>query len=337
MAGGAVGADPPDLGALVADRRRRGRGTGRPRSCSRACRPRGRSRRPSSGRAGRTGDGSCRSRRGARPREPGRRQRACSSRQPTRVRRVADRLDRRQAGPDGHPGAAASTRTFDRPRAGPAGSVSSASGQCSPASSRRRPRAERQERDEVADCRPHEITRRGARISRHPRPRVEQLDRPVGQLGARCQEPDVREQVVGPRPPNAPTIVSASAPRAIAARTASSVSDSSLSSGARSTGIAGSAQPLEPAGPSESKSPTTRSGRRPSALGGAAPAVGGDDEPIAVGPARPGAGRAPARPVRRRRPRSGRASDRAQRRRGGRSRGRPGPAAEPALEPSPQP
>ena len=89
------------------------------------------------------------------------------------------------------------------------------------------------------------------------------------------------------RPPRTPTIVSRSAPRRSAARIASSVSDSSLASGATSIGM-----PSRGAGRAHRRR-ANRSRRRPGRGAGRAPRrrgtrVGRDDEIDAVGPARPG-------------------------------------------------
>ena len=64
-------------------------------------------------------------------------------------------------------------------------------------------------------------------------------------------------------PPSAPRTVIRVAPRASAASTASSRSDSSLAAAASSTGIPAARTSANPAVPSESASPTTRSGRSP--------------------------------------------------------------------------
>src|SRR5450759_4158754 len=66
-------------------------------------------------------------------------------------------------------------------------------------------------------------------------------------------------------PPNAPSTVIRVAPRAIASRSASSASDSSLSVRARRIGIPSVSATARSAGASESRSPTRTSGRRPSA------------------------------------------------------------------------
>ena len=88
-------------------------------------------------------------------------------------------------------------------------------------------------------------------------------------------------------PPNAPRTTSSSAPSPHAVRTASSVSDSSLSGGARSTRIPAAISSATPASPSESPSPTQRSMRRPEPGGMAGPAVGRDHERVGPSPARP--------------------------------------------------
>ena len=72
-------------------------------------------------------------------------------------------------------------------------------------------------------------------------------------------------------PPSAPRIVTRVAPRASAAITASSRSDSSLAAAASSTGIPAALTSASPAPPSESPSPTTRSGRSPATPAFAAP------------------------------------------------------------------
>ena len=206
MARRAVGADPPDLGALVADvvvevpeLAGLGRAAGRVVLGIEV------DQRPAAA-AGPTAGGSSRSRPEARPRGPGRRRQACSSRQPSRGRpshqRAAgattvstttsspERIATLATGP---------TRTFDRPRAGPIGSglVDERPGEtvgrdavdAGP---------ERQERDEVA--------RRGRAARAAPGPRM-QRDRGVRPSSSSTgrspsavegEEPDVGEQVVGP-------------------------------------------------------------------------------------------------------------------------------------------
>ena len=128
------------------------------------------------------------------------------------------------------------------------------------------------------------------------------------------QEPDVGERVVDPRGRRgAPTIDDARRRRGRARRrTASSVSDSSLSGGDRSIGTPrglelGDRRPR----PSESPSPTQRSIATPSGRRVARAAVGGDDEADRRRPSRARRASSASRGRRRRRRRGSSASIRA--------------------------
>ena len=227
---------------------------------------------------------------------------------------VAGGLDDEQparAGPT--TAASAALRTFDRPRAGPARerlvaervargpSVVTPDGVI----------AERQQRDESADRARAADARTGAavrvrgadaaRSARRPSSRITPaaVERRRGRAARRW-----RARGRGAAPPSAPRIDDPRRRRgATAARTASSVSDSSLAAG----DALGSGRP---AASSAARSARARSSRRrrprrstarPSAAAWRAPAVRGDDQRDAVGPARPGRVEGGARSRRRRR------------------------------------
>ena len=172
--------------------------------------------------------------------------------------------------------AAAPRRTFERPRAGPRTQrlvverVPQALGRDALDDAHR---AEGARRDRPGDrrspgpprCRRAPAPGSGGRASVRRGARSGDRRAPAAQ-GARCSRACDRG---GRRMP--PTIVIEVAPRARQAQTASSVSDSSLSAGERSSGIPAASTAAVPSAPSESPSPTTRSGRRPTASAEAAP------------------------------------------------------------------